>query len=95
MLCCVKKTEKDDAKQWARMLPRLWKKGMGIEDEESKERQKKLIQMMEEEGEEDGTMDGMVGTINNPFIKKGFLYFDQDFCLMKEIYKKDIVTFLG
>ena len=33
---------------------------------------------MEEDGKEDGMMDGIVGMIKNPMIKDGFHWFDRE-----------------
>ncbi len=49
------------------------------EDKEEKKKWKILIQMMtEEEGEEDGMMDGIVGMINNPLVEDGFWGVDRE-----------------
>ena len=48
--------------------------GEGVE----KRRWKRLgAFVMEEDGEEEGVADGIVGMINNPFFKDRFSYFDQ------------------
>ena len=61
------------------VFPRLWERGMKENEGREKRKWRELIvSLIEEEGEEDGTMDGIGGMMNNPMITRGFSGFDQD-----------------
>ena len=70
---------RSDCECSGKIVPCYWWRGMVGREGVEKRRWKRLgVVVMEEDGEEEGVMDGIVGLINNPFFKHGFSYFDWD-----------------
>ena len=69
---------KSDCECSGKIVPCYWWRGMvGGEGVEMRRWKRLCVVVMEEDGEEEGVMDGIVGTINNPFFKHGFFDFDR------------------
>lgn len=78
ILVSLRKKGGDESQFSAETLPRLWEKGMKTENKEETERWRRLIQVMaEEDGEDNGMMDGMVGMSNNFWIRERMYDFDE------------------
>lgn len=83
------------------VFPEMWEKRMMADVEEEKKEWIRLLRWtVEEEGEEEGVMDGIVGMMNNPFIKKGLdgfscdVFGENEIDHLKDSLKK-LCAFLG
>ena len=73
MVCRLGMMKKEDVKSSGNVFASYW--GRGVEGGDVGEKRwwkRQMITVVEEEGEEDGGMDGIVGLINNPLIECGF-----------------------
>ena len=70
------KTRKREAEVCGEMVPSYFQAERRERDQSKKKRLKGvLITLLEEEGEEEGTMDSIVGLMNNPLIRNRFEYY--------------------
>ena len=73
MSCGVGLKTKRESEGCGEVVLRMWEKKMKENNETGKRRLNELIvTLVEEDGEEDGMLDGIVGMMNNPLINDGF-----------------------